>query len=393
MTLNLVADQVIKGRIYPALAQHQARPYTQSWREFGNHYPHTVPFRLQEYCDYHAVAINIYLINDRLPDKTFYPIGLAFFDFGIDYFKLLPSEVFAAVASQRLRVLFYYHEGDNPVCIKQHLDALAAKLNLPAQCYVFVSGNTAAKHIPGFVYFADFELWYWQRNHHNRPLTIHNQPREHEFTVLNRLHKSWRATAMADLHRKGILDNSYWSYCETGKIDNDNPIEIDSIPQLREHALTFLAGAPYVCDDSSQAQRNDHSVTDSKYHANSYCSIVLETHFDADQSGGTFLTEKTFKPIKHGQMFMIAGPAGSLQQLRDLGYRTFDSVLDNCYDRIENNTKRWVKFCNAVDHARHRLADRFTAVQEDIKHNQKLFLSQKTQRLNSLIKDIHEQYS
>jgi len=92
-------------------------------------------------------------------------------------------------------------------------------------------------------------------------------------------------------------------------------------------------------------------------------------------------------------MFMIAGPAGSLQQLRDMGYRTFDSVLDNCYDRITDNTQRWIKFCAAVNCAKHRLADRFTEVQADIGHNQQLFLSQKTQRLNSLIKDIHEQYS
>jgi hypothetical protein len=42
-------------------------------------------------------------------------------------------------------------------------------------------------------------------------------------------------------------------------------------------------------------------------------TLCLETHFDADQSGGAFLTEKTFKPIKHGQMFFVAGPAGSLQ--------------------------------------------------------------------------------
>ena len=33
MSLNLIADQVIRGRIYPALAQHQAVPYTQAWRE------------------------------------------------------------------------------------------------------------------------------------------------------------------------------------------------------------------------------------------------------------------------------------------------------------------------------------------------------------------------
>jgi len=393
MKLNLVADRLIKGRIYPSLAQHQARPYTQSWREFGSHFPYTVPLRLQEYCDQHQVEIGVHNITDDLPNNTFYPVGLSFFDFGIDYFGLLPADVFTAVYKRKIRVLFYYHEGDNPYRIKHRLDQLAAQLRLPQDCYVFVSANTAAKDIPGFVYFTDFELWYYQRNIDVAAGEVHDQSRHRDFTVLNRLHKSWRATAMSDLCRSGVLDNSYWSYCESGKLDADNPIEIDSIPGLADAAQEFLAAAPYVSDELDQGERNDHSRTDTKYHANSYCNIVMETHFDADQSGGTFLTEKTFKPIKHGQLFFVAGPPGSLQQLHDLGYRTFDSVLDNTYDRIADNTQRWQRLCSAIQQSQHRLADRFAAARADIMHNQQLFLERKTQRLNSLIKDIHEQHN
>jgi hypothetical protein len=393
MVLNLLADQVVKGRIYPALARHQARPYTQGWREFGQHWPHTIPLRLQEYCDHHGVDVQLYSISDELPPCTYYPVGLGFFDFGINYFALMGPAVRKKLRTNQLRVLFYYHEGDNPARIKDRLDELAQDHLLPPDCYVFVSANTAARDIPGFVYFADFELWYWQRNQAIAPLPIHTQPREHEFTVLNRLHKSWRATAMADLHRQGLLNNSYWSYCETGELGADNPIEIDSIPDLRQDTLSFLAAAPYTSDQLDQTQRNNHSETESKYHINSYCNIVMETHWDADQSGGTFLTEKTFKPIKHGQLFFVAGPAGSLQALRDLGYKTFDTVLDNMYDRIEDNTQRWRRLCDAVDQARHRLADRFETARADIEHNQQLFAQLKTQRLNSLIKDIHEQYN
>jgi hypothetical protein len=393
MELNLIADRVLKGRIYPALTQHEARPYTQGWREFGLHFPFTVPLRLQEYCDQHQVKLNIYSINERLPANTFYPIGLGFFDFGIDYFTLLPADVFAAVYKRKIRLLFYYHEGDNPARIKQRLDTLASRLRLPSDCYVFVSANSAAKSIPGFVYFNDFELWYYQRNLDSAPLELHDQPRERDFTVLNRLHKSWRATAMTDLKQHGVLDNSYWSYCESGELSAENPIEIDSITGLADATQKFLAGAPYFSDDLDQTERNNHSHTEAKYHSNSYCNIVMETHFDADQSGGAFLTEKTFKPIKHGQLFFIAGPAGSLQALRDLGYKTFDSVLDNTYDRITDNTQRWQKLCDAVQQSQHRLADRFEAARADIEHNQQLFLSSKMQRLNSLIKDINEQYS
>jgi hypothetical protein len=391
MTLNLVADRIVKGRLYPALTQHEARPYTQAWREFGNHYPYTIPLRLQEYCDHHGVELSIFSVTDAFPTNSFYPVGLAFFNFDIDYFGLLSDAVTQLIKNHQLRILFYYHEGDNPVRIKQRLDQLVTIHQLPSRCYVFVSANSAAGNIPGFVYFADFELWYYQRNLGSLALKIHSEPREREFTVLNRLHKSWRATAMADLQRNGVLENSYWSYCETGALDIDNPIEIDSFLGLRDSTDHFLAHAPYVSDDLDQTQRNNHALLDPKYYINSYCNIVMETHFDADQSSGTFLTEKTFKPIKHGQMFFVAGPAGSLQALRNLGYRTFDNVFDNVYDRITDNTQRWQRLVVAVKQAQYRLADRFESAREDIEHNQQLFLQPKTQRLNSLIKDIHEQ--
>ena len=391
MILNLVADRVVKGRIYPALATHEARPYTQAWREFGQHYPYTVPVRLQEYCDHHNVKLGIFGIDNAFPSDAFYPIGLAFFNFDIDYIGLLPAKVTKLIKRQQLRILFYYHEGDNPVRIRQRLDHLVAVHQLPKRCYVFVSANSAADAVPGFVYFNDFELWYYQRNIGCSALPVHQHSREREFTVLNRLHKSWRATAMADLEQHNLLANSYWSYCESGALDQDNPIEIDSIDGLRDSTDYFLKNTPYISDTLDQAQRNNHSLLEPKYYTNSYCNIVMETHFDADQSGGTFLTEKTFKPIKHGQLFFIVGPAGSLQALRDLGYRTFDSVFDNVYDRITDNTQRWQRLRESIKQAQYRLADRFDSAVADVKHNQQLFLSSKTQRLNTLIGKIHEQ--
>ena len=391
MSLNLITDQIIKGRIYPALAQHQASPYTPQWREFGLHWPYTIPFRLQEYCDHHGVKLNITDVDSEWPADAFYPVGVGFFDFGIDYFELLPERIQAGLFFDDVRVLFYYHEGDNPWHIKARLDELCAKHNLRNNCYRFVSANTAARNIPGFVYFTEIELWYYQRNHSSAPLKIHNQPRERDFTVLNRLHKSWRAMAMADLKSLDLLDNSYWSYCESGVFDDaECPIEIDNFHGLRAYTEEFLRSAPYISDELDHDQRNDHSTLVPKYHVNSYCNIVMETHFDADQSGGTFLTEKTFKPIKHGQLFFIAGPAGSLQLLRDLGYRVFDSVLDNSYDLEIDHTQRWMALSRSIYFAQQKLPQLFEQCLADIEHNQQLFLSNKNQRLNSLIKDINE---
>ena len=393
MSLNLIADQIIKGKIYPALARHQAVPYTQAWREFGQHWPYTIPLRLQEYCDHHGVKLNIMDFNSEWPADAFYPVSLSFFDFGIDYFELMPERIRAGLFSSTVRVLFYYHEGDNPWHIKTRLYELCAKHDLRDDCYRFVSANTAAQDIPGFVYLTDFELWYYQRNRTSPSLKIHHEPRERDFTVLNRLHKSWRALAMADLKSLNLLDNSYWSYCESGMFDDaECPIEIDAIAGLRTATEEFLRRAPYISDELDHDQRNDHSTLVPKYHVNSYCNIVMETHFDADQSGGAFLTEKTFKPIKHGQLFFIAGPAGSLQVLRDLGYCVFDSVLDNSYDLETDHTQRWRALTRSIYFAQSELPTLFEQCRADIEHNQQLFQAVKTERLNTLIKEINESH-
>ena len=393
MELNLLADQTINGKIYPALATWQARPYTTKWREFGSHYPYTIPLRLQEYCDHHGVKINIYHINDQLPANLYYPIALGFFDFSIDYFSLMLPEVRKKLRHEQLQILFCYHEGDNPERIKQRLDQLAEDHLMPLNCYRFISANTAAVNLPGFVYFTDFELWYYQRNSNVSATPIHTNKRQREFTVLNRLHKSWRAAAIANLKHLGVLDNSYWSYCESGKFQDDEcPIEIDSIVGLRDDVAEFLKAAPYFSDALTNDDRNNHSMSEPKYHTDSYCNIVMETHFDADQSGGTFLTEKTFKPIKHGQMFFVAGPAGSLQLLRDLGYRVFDSVLDNRYDQEANHTQRWVALAQSIQSAQKNLPEIFERCRGDIEHNQRLFCAKKTDRLNTLLTQLYEHY-
>ena len=88
--MNFVADSIIQGKAYPALARHQAEPYTPQWREFIQHWPSTVPVELFEHCTTHNVDIN--LTTNIVPG--YYAIGLGFFNFSIDYFELLPETIF-----------------------------------------------------------------------------------------------------------------------------------------------------------------------------------------------------------------------------------------------------------------------------------------------------------
>jgi len=288
--------------------------------------------------------------------------------------------------------LFYYHEGDNPFRIRDRLDELCQNHLLPPNCYRFVSGNTAAKGIPNFAYFPDHELLYWHRNQQIPPTPVHSNKRLRDFTVLSRTHKWWRATAMTDLHRAGLLSNSYWSYrtdVTTAEDETDNPIEVDTL-EIREDIRTFLANGPYTCDTLTHEQHNDHHLIETNHFTDSYCNIILETHFDADGSGGAFLTEKTFKAIKHGQPFVLVGCPGSLAALKELGYRTFDHAVDNSYDSIQHNTQRWIAVRNTITQLKSQdLQVWFESCRADVEHNQQLFCSSKADRLNTLLESIH----
>lgn len=378
---KFAADRVAGLKPYPALAQWQAEPYTQEWRQFVHHWPHTVPFELYEHCVTHNFDHEVTTVQQG--QDHFYCVGLGFFDFSIDYIDLIPRQVF----NKNLKVLFYYHEGDNPARIKQRLDQLCQLHGLDPDCYRFVSGNTAANKLKNFAWFPDHELLYWHRNRHIEATDTHLNSRSYRFTVLNRTHKWWRATVMADLQRHGILDVSQWSYntdISIGDDPADNPIQIDAL-DLREEVDKFIANGPYTCDDLTAEQHNDHHLHVPKHYTNSYCHVVIETLFDADQSGGAFLTEKTFKPIKHGQPFVVVGAAGTLQALRDLGYRTFDHVIDNSYDTETDNTRRWQKILSAIQHIRDQDPDVwFRSCLSDVRHNQQHFLASKHDRLNTL---------
>ena len=388
--LNLSVDRIVRDKAYPALAQWAANPYTAKWRQFAHHWPNTVPVEILEHCRTHDVGCEISLVEDLVPG--YYPVGLGFFNFDVDYFGLMSQLVQDRLRNQTLIALFYYHEGDNPVRIKERLDQLCVFHNLATDCYRFVSGNTAADHIPGFVYFPDHELLFWHRNRAATPAKIHHNPRPFEFTALSRTHKWWRATVMSDMQRSGLLTHSLWSYgtVDVGDRLECNPIEIDHDPGLRESVADFVSRAPYLCDSMTADQQNDHHLTEYAHYTQSYCNIVLETHFDADQSGGAFLTEKTFKPIKHGQPFVIVGAPGSLAALRSLGYRTFDHVIDNSYDLEINNTQRWIKIKSAINQIKSQhMYDWFDRCRDDVQHNQQLFCSSKKHRLNTLLERLN----
>jgi hypothetical protein len=65
--------------------------------------------------------------------------------------------------------------------------------------------------------------------------------------------------------------------------------------------------------------------------------IVSETVFYYDK---LHLTEKIFKPIVSKQPFILLAAPGNLAYLKSYGFKTFDGIIDESYDLIQDNDTR-----------------------------------------------------
>ena len=77
-----------------------------------------------------------------------------------------------------------------------------------------------------------------------------------------------------------------------------------------------------------------------------YINLVTETNVYNDTP---MLSEKTFKPILAGQLFILLASPGAVQFLRDIGIDTFDDVIDHSYDNTTDIRSRIQQISDQVD--------------------------------------------
>lgn len=138
--------------------------------------------------------------------------------------------------------------------------------------------------------------------------------------------RRYRKTFVDQLKLNNLLDKGLVSYGVTDDPVTENRLVIDQI-QLPGSAS---AGIPITIERIDY--KND---TPPDYTA--FWHIVTETVFYYDK---LHLTEKIFKPIVSKQPFMLLAAPGNLEYLRSYGFKTFDGIIDESYDTIEDNDAR-----------------------------------------------------
>jgi hypothetical protein len=106
-------------------------------------------------------------------------------------------------------------------------------------------------------------------------------------------------------------------------------------------------------------------------------NIVSETVFDFPFPD---FGEKTAQPILAKRPFISIGPYGNLRYLRSKGFKTFDSVIDESYDEIEDPNKRMDAVMSLVlelnKMGQTELNDMLYSLEDILLHNFHLLLKQ-----------------
>lgn len=114
-------------------------------------------------------------------------------------------------------------------------------------------------------------------------------------------------------------------------------------------------------------------------YCDTYFSLVTETVFDYPYS---FRTEKIAKPLAVGHPWIVASNAGFYRDMRNLGFQTFDSLIDESFDSIDNSQERMDRIAAVVNDLCQQDLTSFMQASESIcKYNQ-----QHLQQLSSCIK-------
>ena len=341
--------------------------------------PYVRPNMLIKYLDRYQVPYSTVDLDNAGHD-SWYVVNIYFFDLHCDYFTYFKDKVLDKIRKKQLRVLFCYSEPDELKDIAERLEKLCSQHNIDRQSVFFLSGNSSANYIDGFGYLQEHELLYGEQNQNIAALACHLTNKEKKYTCLSRTHKLFRAEFIFNLDDQNLIDDAYVSYGNVANLDTaDNEYSIlEAIPDkiLKMVPNGWASQFMSRSDDLNTDQHNDHSISVTPHHTNSYWNVVLETFLDCSDHG-VFFSEKTFKPIKYGQAFIILGCPYSLELLRDQGYKTFSNWVDETYDSIVDVRERWLAVYDLVSTIARTPCDRLHQIYQSmlpaIHHNQQHF--------------------
>ena len=165
--------------------------------------------------------------------------------------------------------------------------------------------------------------WFWFLMHHkhkDKKYNFDHSNKKYDFLYLNKQSRTHRKKLFDALQKESLLDRSLISFLDT-------PYNIKLNPSYE---------LPWVDASNYPRYGSDQDIYEPQFNDCAF-NLVSETN---DNNHDVFITEKLWKPVIAQQIFVVHGNFGYLKKLREMGFRTFDSVFDESYDQEPDPDKR-----------------------------------------------------
>lgn len=220
------------------------------------------------------------------------------------------------------------------------------------------------------------------------------------FLYLNRRNYTHRSLLFGKLWQEpNFVNNSYTSfspgtYWDSDTRSSENPINNPVIDQHLSGILRdlnhdypdvvewFKKQTEFPClpgrySSSNPYEYNFFSKGLAQAHADTSINLVVESNaYRIEQ--GFFSTEKIYRPIASGQAFIVLAQPGYYENLRRLGYETYESIFNEKHDSIANDFERCASVARTVQRLARMESGEFAALMERTrrirKHNHRVFL-------------------
>lgn len=162
--------------------------------------------------------------------------------------------------------------------------------------------------------------WFWYylyMKHNGKKYHFNHKFKTYDFLYLNKQQRYHRDMLFDSIKNRGLLDNSLYSY-------HDRQITLNKKYEFKQFQ-----------DKSYPRYGMDQDIFELPYN-DSAVSIVCETSVSDKE---VFITEKIYKAIMAGHIYVLLGNPGTLKVLNDQGFVNFDNI-DSEYDQIKDLSKR-----------------------------------------------------
>ena len=186
-----------------------------------------------------------------------------------------------------------------------------------------------------------------------------NKP--YTFILINGAARPHRIALLQQLGASGVLDNALWSLHDLDynlnkvstnyKVDfSTNHVRLNKLPSGYDNTPTIT---PNVKGDLYSIETvfgfpelSQFSIvnTENQY-IDSYFSVIAEQWHDWDYP---FPSEKIWRPILMGHPFVAISSPNFYKKLKSMGFKTFESLIDESFDSIMDHAERLKKSAEVI---------------------------------------------